>query len=66
MKKIYKITGFDCPACASMIELDLEDAGIKCSCSYTKSIIEIDGPHDTKKVIEIVEKSGCSVSPIEN
>lgn len=51
----------NCPSCASMIELDLEDAGIKCSCSYTDSTLKIDDPHDPKKVIEIIKKSGYSI-----
>jgi len=61
-KKIYKIKGFDCASCASMLETDLEDAGIKCQCSYAKETIEIEGGHDEKKVIEIVKKSGYSIS----
>ncbi|HUC95207.1 MAG TPA: cation transporter [Candidatus Saccharimonadales bacterium] len=61
MKKIYKISGMNCASCASMIELDLEDAGIKAKCSYLKSILEIEGKHDPKKVIETVKKSGYSI-----
>ena len=60
--KIYKITGMNCPSCASMIELDLEDAGIACKCSYADSTLKIDGNHDSKKVIDIIKKSGYSVS----
>lgn len=56
--KIYQIKGMDCAACAGLIELDLEDAGIKASCSYSKETLEIDGEHDSKKVEEIVKKSG--------
>ena len=51
----------NCASCASMIELDLEDAGIKAKCSYLKSILEIEGKHDHKKVIETVKKSGYSI-----
>jgi copper chaperone CopZ len=64
-KKIYKIEGMHCASCASMIELDLEDAGIKGSCSYASSTLEVDKPHDSKKVTEIVKKSGYSISPID-
>jgi hypothetical protein len=60
--KVYKIEGFDCASCASMLEVDLEDAGIKCKCSYTKETVEVEGDHDKMKVIEIVEKSGYSIS----
>jgi copper chaperone CopZ len=62
MKKIYKISGMNCASCASMIELDLEDVGIKAKCSYLNSSLEIEGKHDPKKVIETVQKSGYSVS----
>ena len=61
MKKIYKVKGFDCASCASLLEMDLEDAGIKASCSYPRETVEIDGPHDPKKVIDIVRKSGYSI-----
>ena len=40
-KKIYKISGFDCASCATMLEMDLEDAGIKCKCSYAKETLEV-------------------------
>jgi hypothetical protein len=59
---IYKIKGMDCASCASVLELDLEDAGIKCKCSYQSEILEVEGNHDEKKVIEIVKKSGYSIS----
>lgn len=62
MKKVYKIKGFDCASCASLLELDLEDAGIKAKCSYPKENLEVEGVHDEKKVIEIVKKSGYSIS----
>jgi copper chaperone CopZ len=60
-KKSYKIEGMHCASCASMIELDLEDAGIKASCSYADGTLEINGPHDPKKIIETVKKSGYSI-----
>ncbi len=60
--KTYKIKGMDCASCASLIEMDLEDAGIKASCSYPKETLEIDGVHDQTKVIEIVSKAGYSIS----
>lgn len=60
--KTYKIDGMHCASCASMIELDLDDAGIKASCSYAKGNLEVKGPHDPKRVAEIVKKSGYSIS----
>ena len=62
-KAIYKIVGMDCPNCAAMLECDLEDAGCKSKCSYAKSILEVDEPHDPKKIVEIIKKSGYSVLP---
>lgn len=62
-KTIYKISGMDCPSCASLLELDLEDAGIKAKCSYPNSCVEVEGDHDIKKVIKTIKKSGYSVSP---
>ncbi|EKE05671.1 MAG: hypothetical protein ACD_19C00183G0002 [uncultured bacterium] len=58
---IYKIKGMACDSCAKMIELDLEDAGHSCSCSYANETLEINGRHDIKKVIDIVKKSGYTV-----
>lgn len=60
--KVYKIKGMDCTSCASLLELDLEDAGIIAKCSYPKESLEIDGEHDPKKVVEIVSKAGYSIS----
>ncbi len=61
MSKSYKIDGMHCASCASMIELDLEDAGIKSKCSYANSTLEVEGEDNEKKVIEIVKKSGYSI-----
>ena len=61
MKK-YKISGMDCGSCAKMIELDLEDVGIISKCSYTKQVLDITHDHDTTKVVEIVTKSGYSIT----
>jgi copper chaperone CopZ len=58
---IYKIKGMECPSCATLLELDLEEAGIKCKCSYPKGEIEITGAYNKNKVIEIVSKSGYSI-----
>lgn len=62
MKKVYKIEGMHCASCASMIELDLEDEGIRASCSYADCSLAVDGDHDKKKVLEIVKKSGYKIS----
>lgn len=63
-KVIYRISGMDCDSCAKMIELDLEDVGIKCSCSYAKKLLEVElsKEDDHKKVKEIVEKGGYKIT----
>jgi copper chaperone CopZ len=62
MTKIYKLEGMDCPSCAALLEVKLEEAGIKGKCSYSKEEIEVIGEHDRNTVIEIVSKSGYSIS----
>ncbi len=59
--KIYKIKGMHCVSCASMLELDLEDIGIKAKCSYANETLEVESLHDKNKVVEVVEKSGYSI-----
>ncbi len=63
-KKVFKVNGMDCTACAKMIELDLEDAGFKASCSYAGETLEIEHEEvvDSKKIKEIVSKSGYTLS----
>lgn len=61
-KKTYKIEGMDCASCATLLELDLEDAGINAKCSYAKGILEVNEDHNPEDVVEIVKKSGYSVS----
>lgn len=59
----YKIGGMDCDSCAKMIELDLEDAGIKsCKCSYPNQSLVIEEDHNSEVVIETVKKSGYSIN----
>ena len=62
MKSTYKINGMDCASCATMLEVDLENVGIPCKCDYAKSVLEIEGKHDSKKVIEIVNNAGYSIT----
>ena len=58
MKKIYRITGMDCDSCAKMIELDLEDAGIFCKCSYTKETLELESDERLEEIKLILERQG--------
>ena len=57
----YKINGMDCAGCATLIQMDLEDADYKCNCSYASSELKIEGEHDIKKVIDIVKKAGYTL-----
>ncbi len=63
-KKVFKVNGMDCASCAKLIELDLEDAGFKASCSYVTEMLEIEHEEevDSKKIKEIVAKSGYTLS----
>ncbi len=62
MTKNYKINGIDCPNCAKMIEVELEDCGIKCSCSFEKEMLKVEGSHNIKKINSIISKLGCNIS----
>lgn len=59
-KKIYKVEGMNCDACAKMIELDLEDEGVVAKCDYAKSSleIEIEDEKTENKVKEVLKKGG--------
>lgn len=56
--KIYKVVGMHCPACATSIELDLEDVGIQASCSYAKQTLEVKSEVEEIKLKEIVKPLG--------
>lgn len=61
---IYKIQGMTCDSCAKMIELDLEDAGHVCKCSYANETLEIETKHKLEDLIVLVKKSGYTLSNI--
>ena len=61
-----KITGMHCTACATMIDLDLEDLkGVtKAKTDYAKSELSVeydDGLISEKEIVNSVKKSGYSV-----
>ena len=67
MKKIYKISGMNCPSCATRIEVELEDAGISAKCSYANRTLEIQEEIDKekeRKINEIVKKHGYTLTEI--
>lgn len=65
MKKKYKIKGMNCPSCADLLEMEIEDIGVKGSCNYYKQTLETEYNSDFKKkekeVIELLEKKGYSI-----
>ena len=68
LKKKFKIEGMHCTSCAMNIDGELEDTdGVVCSnTSYAKQETEVEYDEkklSEKKIIEIVEKIGYSVSP---
>ena len=58
VKNIFKVEGMDCSACAKMIELDLEDAGISAKCSYAKQTLEVVDSENIDKIKSVVKNSG--------
>ena len=63
MKKTYKISNLDCPSCAGLLEIDLEEAGIKAKCSYKKNSLEVefDDKLNESEVFSLVIKSGYQI-----
>ncbi|WKZ25488.1 MAG: hypothetical protein QY322_03825 [bacterium] len=59
--KHYKIKDMDCASCASLIQMDLEDAGYKCKCSYADESLTIEDEHKIEKIVEIVKASGYTL-----
>ena len=60
LKKTYKVKGMNCASCASLIELGLEDNGIKARCSFAKEELEVE--FDPTKIDEVkIRKSVRSV-----
>lgn len=64
MNKKYKIKGMTCDSCAKMIELDLEDAGHKCKCSYPNQTLKVESEHKLEDIIEIIKVSGYTLETI--
>lgn len=61
VKKTYKVSGMDCASCASLIEMDLEDSGVKAKCSYPRELLEIEYDEKQKKeedIKHIVQSAG--------
>lgn len=66
VKKRYKVKGMDCTSCAMVIESDLEDAGVKASCSYVRQTLDVEYDEtrvSDKKITEVVRASGYELTP---
>lgn len=55
-KKTYKLKNIDCPSCATLIEMELEDLGVKASCSYAKQVLNVEFDERKVKEEEIKDK----------
>jgi len=60
-KKTYKINGMTCDSCAKMIELDLEDHGHICKCSYAKETLEIETEHKIEELMKLIKRAGYTL-----
>ena len=63
-KQQFSVEGMHCTSCAMVIESDLEDAGVKATCTYATQVLEV--TYDEKKLSEqeirnIVSKSGYTI-----
>lgn len=63
-KQIFKVIGMHCPSCAASIQLDLEDAGIKASCSYAKETLEVESGKEEQKSKLVFDKIRKVIKPL--
>lgn len=64
-KKSYKVLGMHCSSCPLIIESDLEDAGVKASCSYARQTLDVEYDEScvTKETVEkVVTTAGYALS----
>ncbi len=64
-KKVYKIKGMNCDACAKMIELDLEDIGISAKCDFASKTLVVETKENEefeKKIKEVITKQGFKLT----
>lgn len=53
----------NCPSCATLIEVELEEAGIKAKCSYAKETLEVESENTPEeKIKNIINKSDYDLS----
>ncbi len=66
-KKTYTVEGMHCTSCAMVIESDLEDIGVKATCSYAKQSLEVEfdeTKNSEKQIHDVVKKSGYIVKKV--
>lgn len=64
-KKTYKVLGMHCTSCPLLIEGELEDIGVKSSCSYAKARLDVeyDGSGVTEeKIRQTIKSAGYDLS----
>ncbi len=64
IKKFYKVFGMHCASCPLVIESDLEDIGVKSSCSYARGTLEVEYDEaklDEQKIHAVVHTAGYDV-----
>lgn len=68
-RKVFKVEGMHCAGCATMLEMDFEDAGFKASCSYIKQtlVIEFDESNKSEgKIKEILKQTEYKLLPFDS
>ncbi|MDP1721920.1 MAG: heavy-metal-associated domain-containing protein [Candidatus Gottesmanbacteria bacterium] len=66
IKKSYNVIGMHCTSCPLIIESDLEDIGVKSSCSYARQTLDVefdDSRIAEGKISDVVRSSGYELSP---
>ena len=66
MSKTYKISGMDCPACATLLECELEDAGIAAKVNFARETLETEEPNGEAKIKQIAKNLGYSLYDQKN
>lgn len=62
VNKTYQVRGMHCTACATAIELDLEDAGIRASCSWAKQTLEVEDKTNKEEVQRVLKPLGYDLA----
>ncbi len=66
IKKSYHVRGMHCTNCPLVIESDLEDAGVKATCSYARATLDVEFDEtraSDETIRKVVSASGYELSP---